>query len=123
MTPPEFPLLLIVPAVLLDLLWQRTSGRRWMQAVLSGTLFLAVLMAVQWPFATFLMSPAARNWFFGAQYFGYYASPASLYVRNLFLPSENGAALWNELAWALGTSIVMTRLGLAAGNWMRRIRR
>jgi hypothetical protein len=69
------------------------------------------------------MSPAARNWFFGAKYFGYFASPNSLYVRNLFVRTEAGPALWNELAWTLGTAIFTTWLGLATGNWMRRIKR
>jgi hypothetical protein len=123
-TPPEFPLLLIVPAFVLDLLWQRTpKWGGWKQAVVSGVVFLAVLAAVQWPFANFLMSPAARNWFFGTNYFGYYVSPNSLYVRYLFLPTESGSALWSELAWALATAILTTRLGLATGNWMQRIRR
>ena len=39
---------------------------RWQQSLVSGAVFLAVFVAVQWPFATFLMTPAARNWFFGA---------------------------------------------------------
>ena len=122
--PPEFPLLLIVPAFVLDLLWQRTAKwGGWKQALVSGTVFLAVFMAVQWPFANFLMSPAARNWFFGAKYFGYYASPNSLYMRYLFVRTETGPALWSELAWTLATAIFGMWLGLAAGNWMRRIRR
>jgi hypothetical protein len=124
MTPPEFPLLLIVPALALDLLWQRTAKwGGWRQAMVSGIVFVAVYAAVQWPFADFLMSPAARNWFFGAKYFGYYASPNSLYMRYLFLPAESGSALWSELAWTLATAILTTRIGLATGNWMRRIRR
>ena len=87
----NFPLLLIVPAVVLDLLWQRTARwGAWRQALVSGAVFLAVFAAVQWPFADFLMLPAARNWFFGAKYFGYYAAPSSVYVRNLFFAGEAG---------------------------------
>jgi hypothetical protein len=123
-TPPEFPLLLIVPALLLDLLWQRTAHwGSWRQAVVSGSVFLAAFAAVQWPFADFLMTPAARNWFFGAKYFGYYALPTSAYVRNLFFRAEAGADLWQELALTLATAILSARLGLAAGDWMRRIQR
>ncbi|HKA00399.1 MAG TPA: hypothetical protein VKE70_28000, partial [Candidatus Solibacter sp.] len=56
--PPEFPLLLIVPAIALDLLWRRTERwNRWVVAALSGVVFVAVFVAVQWPFANFLMSP------------------------------------------------------------------
>jgi hypothetical protein len=122
--PPEFPLLLIIPALLLDLLWQRTaSWGAWRQAVVSGLVFLAAFVAVQWPFADFLMLPAARNWFFGAKYFGYFAAPTSAYVRNLFYRGETGPELWQELALTLATAILSTRLGLAAGDWMRRIQR
>jgi hypothetical protein len=123
-TPPEFPLLLIVPAFVLDLLWQRTAAwGGWRQAVISGTVFVAVFAAVQWPFADFLMSPWARNWFFGAKYFGYYAQPTSIYVNYRFLAMETGADLWKQLAIALGMAIFTTRLGIAAGNWMSRIQR
>jgi len=123
-TPPEFPLLLIVPALALDLIWRRTAG--WgvfRQALLSGTVFLAVFAAVQWPFADFLASPAARNWFFGANYFGYFTSPGSLMARYGFVATEQGAAFWREAAIALAISIATTWLGLSWGNWMQRIRR
>jgi hypothetical protein len=122
--PPEFPLLLIVPAFALDLLWQRTSQwGAWKQAVVSGAVFLAVFAAVQWPFADFLMSPVARNWVFGTEYFGYFTRPTSLYATYRFLPMEAGAELWQEAAIALAVAIFTTRLGLAWGDWMRRIRR
>jgi hypothetical protein len=123
-TPPEFPLLLIIPAFALDLMWQRTAAWGTLkQSVVSGLMFLAVFAAVQWPFADFLMSPAARNWFFGAKYFGYYTNPKSLYMTYRFLPTEAGAAFRKELAWAVSTAIFTSMLGIVAGNWMRRIRR
>src|SRR5207302_136149 len=72
LVPGEFPLLLIVPAIVLDLLWMRMgSWNKWLQGLLAGAVFVAVFVAVQWPFANFLMSPAARNRFFGAIYFDY----------------------------------------------------
>ena len=101
--PPEFPLLLIVPAFALDLLWQRTGGwGDWKQALVSGTLFLAVFAAVQWPFADFLMSPAARNWFFGAGYFGYFVRPTSSTRAICSVPTETGAAFWKEAGHRAG---------------------
>jgi hypothetical protein len=122
--PPEFPLLLIIPAMALDLFWRHTSGwNQWKLALVSGALFVAVFAAVQWPFADFLMSPLARNWFFGTHYFGYYARPESIYVRYLFYPLEHGADFWKECAWIVVTATLTTRLGLAAGSWMRLIRR
>jgi hypothetical protein len=44
-------------------------------------------------------------------------------MRYLFQPVESGSLFWQELAWAVVAAILTTRLGLAAGNWMRRIRR
>ena len=123
--PPEFPLLLIVPALGLDWLWSRTGN--WplgLQAVASGTVFLVLLVAAQWPFADFLMSPASRNWVFGTIYFDYNTHPRSRYLRNLFVPLEKTAmGFWAEMAIALASAIVTTRLGMSWGNWMRRIRR
>jgi hypothetical protein len=123
-TPPEFPLLLIVPAFALDLLWARTAHwKRWIQAVVSGVVFVGAFMAAQWPFANFLMSPAARNWFFATRYFGYDVNPASYYARYLFYPAEPAAVFRQELLLALAAAIVTTWLGLAWGAWMQRIRR
>ena len=122
--PPEFPLLLIAPAVVLDWLWQRLSNQtRWVQAVIAGTAFLAVFLVIEWPFADFLMSPAARNWFFGSIYFDYLTSPDTDSFQNRFEPSASGVRFWSRIAWACVASILMTRLGLAWGEWMRRVRR
>jgi hypothetical protein len=122
--PPEFPLLLIMPAIALDLLWQRTARwNQWRLAVVSAVIFIAVFVAVQWPFADFLMTPAARNWFFGAKYFNYAIRPTSFYLHYLFFPTEKGTLFWQEWAWTFVTAALTIRLGLAAGNWMRGIRR
>src|SRR5580700_3475086 len=74
MVPMEFPLLIIVPAVALDLLRPRIAEwGKWRQAAAMGVGFLAIFLAVQWPFATFLISPASANWIFGTKYFAYFA--------------------------------------------------
>lgn len=123
-TPPEFPLLIIVPAIALDLVWAR--GKTWgllKQAVVSGAVFLLVYAAVQWPFADFLASPAARNWLFGAKYFGFQVPDRSLMARYGFVATEHGAAFWKESGFALLAAVCTCWLGLGWGNWMRRIRR
>jgi len=123
--PPEFPLLLIVPAVALDWLWQRgTTWNLWAQAVVSGLVFVTVLALAQWPFASFLMSPSSRNWVFGTIYFDYNLHPNSHYARYEFAPLEkNAAQFWAEMAFAALAAILTTRLGMSWGDWMRRIRR
>ncbi|MBS1830058.1 MAG: hypothetical protein JST93_32460 [Acidobacteria bacterium] len=120
--PPEFPLLLIVPAVALDLLWGKTaSWNKWLLAAVSGSLFVVLFAAVQWPFAEFLMSPGSRNWVFGTHYFGYYVHPQSYTFRNLFVPTE--PTFWRGMAIAVGIAILSARAGLGWGDWMRKIRR
>lgn len=120
-----FPMLIIVPALALDLLWRRgTTWNEWQRALAGGALFLATLLAVQWPFADFLLSPAARNWFFGSHYLPYFAPPESDTARSVFSQIETTSAeFWTRMALALVAAVLSTRLGLAWGDWMRRIRR
>jgi hypothetical protein len=123
--PLRFPLLLIVPAVMLDLLWNKTEKwRSWKLAAVSGPVFVLSFLAVQWPFANFLMSPAARNWFFGMAYFAYFDPAGFLYDPYKFqIAEKTRGEFWAVMAVALLVSIVTARLGLAWGDWMRRMRR
>src|SRR5579872_3010658 len=125
LVPMEFPLLVIVPAVLLDLLEPRMAGwKKWPKAAAFGASFLAAFLAVQWPFATFLVSPASSNWFFGTKYFAYFATPNGYDIRHLFVPIDYAAfGFWMIMAEAVLLAILSTRLGSAAGEWVRAIRR
>ena len=123
--PLRVPLLLIVPAVILDLLWNRTEQwRRWKLAAVSGPAFLLSFLAVQWPFANFLMSPGARNWFFGMAYFAYFDPAGLLYDPYQFqIAEKTHREFWITLIAALVVSVITARLGLSWGDWMRRMRR
>ena len=125
MVPMEFPLLIIVPAVALDLLRPRIAAwGKWRQASTIGVVCLAAFIAVQWPFATFLISPASANWFFGTKYFAYFARPNGFDVRHLFFPAERTASeFWLIMAEAFVLAVLSSRLGLAWGDWVRKIRR
>jgi hypothetical protein len=124
--PPEFPVLLIVSAIGLDLLWSSRARRwpLWLQSAASGIVFVVLLVAAQWPFADFLMSPASRNRVFGTIYFDYNLHPRSQYVRHVFVEMENSAAkFWIQMGIAVIAAAITTQLGFMWGNWMRRIRR
>lgn len=122
--PPEFPILLIVPALALDLLWQRAkSWNAWKTAAVSAIIFTGVLLAVEWPFADFLLTPASRNFFFGTGYLWYGLPPASLMARNLFDQYENAAEFWRGIALALVFCCLAVRWGISRGNWMKSIQR
>lgn len=122
--PPAFPLLLLAPAIALDLL-RRVSPRWgvWRETIATGTLFVAVFVVVQWPFADFLQSPWARNWFFGTGYFGYYEHPSRLSRQYLFRPAGTPLHVFLGMMLAFAAAIVTSALGLRVGQWMRRIKR
>jgi hypothetical protein len=122
--PWEFPLLVIVPAAITDLVLQRTSTwRPWLRGLTIGGAFLATFLAVQWPFATFLMTPAARNWFFGTTYRDYGTPANSLYARFEFLPPEPALTMMSGLLTAALVSWLMAYLGLYVGRAMHQVRR
>lgn len=124
LVPAKFPILIIVPALALDLLWQRARAwKPWQVALASGFLFIAVLFAVEWPFANFLMSPAAANRFFGAIYFDYNSRPDFFDRLRQFFRPDSGLNLYLGLLRASLYAAVSTWLGLRFGRWMRSVQR
>ena len=123
--PPPFPLLILVPALALDLLRPRLrTWNRWRRSAAFGAVFLGTFVAVQWPFANFLQSPAARNWVFGTQYFPFFVPLDDEWVRYVYTQIENSAPeFWLRMALALAIAILSARAGLSLGGWMRRVRR
>jgi hypothetical protein len=120
--PTDFPLLLIVPALALDLVMQRTRGRvnDWTLAALASVVFVAAFLAAQWPFADFLMTPWARNWFFASHRMPYSVDPAFQAHWYQLNPPDNLAA---GLSVAVALGFVSARFGLWWGNWMARVQR
>lgn len=124
LVPGKFPILIIVPALALDLLWQRTRNwKLWQLALVSGFAFMAVLVAVEWPFANFLMSPASANRFFGTMYFSYSTKATSLDRLRQFYPADHGMTLWFGLLRASIYASISMWIGLAFGRWMREVQR
>jgi hypothetical protein len=124
MIPAKFPILILVPALALDLLWQRVKNwKPWQIALVSGILFIAVLTAVEWPFANFLLSDASRNRFFGTIYFDYNSRPTGAdRLREWFYP-DHGIALYGGLVRAAVYASLSTWIGLLFGRWMRGVQR
>jgi len=125
MAPVGFPVMMIAPAIVLDLLWTRMARwNGWVQGAIAGVAFLTSFVLVQWPFADFLMSPLSRNWVFGTHYQFYMMSPAPPGARSEFFAYETTrAAFWRGMAIAAVTAMATSRIGLAVGAWMRRIQR
>lgn len=126
-----FPLLLVIPALVLDWLIHRFDAlvarkhkvNEWMLAAFYGISFIVVLLAVQWPFGDFLLtSPYTRNGIFLSYSLSYTISPDWEY-RYAF---KNASTLFSanfllRFGIALIYAILSARLGLLFGNWMKRI--
>ena len=122
--PPKFPLLLIVPAVLLDLLWARIGNRnKLLVAAITGPVFVLGMVAAEWPFASFLMTKAAQNRFFGTGYLDYGTPSWTAEASRHFLRPEHGLVLWRGLGMAMLYAAISVWLGLMLGDWMRKIKR
>lgn len=123
--PWEFPLLIVVPAFVMDLIMQRTGHWRPMvRGLVVGVAFLAVFVAVQWPFADFMMSPAARNWFFGSGYLDFSTPPRSPLARyEYFIREPEPAQFWRGMSIAAALAWLMAWLGMHVGRAMQKVRR
>jgi hypothetical protein len=120
----SFPVLLIVPALGVDIVMQRVRARPLVLAALLSAVFLALFIAVQWPFASFLMTPAARNAFFNAENWVYWMSPTGLVYNRNWAPIAPGAPpLVAQLGVALLLGALSSYVGLWFGQWMTKVRR
>jgi hypothetical protein len=123
LVPPEFPLLLLPAALALDLWFWSRRARPGLATVMGGALlFTAIFVACQWPFATFLMSPHARNFFWGARYFDFWMPAWSHYRQYTFLPEAAGATARGLVAAVVGAGLSIAA-GRGTGRWLARLRR
>jgi hypothetical protein len=122
----DFPVLLVIPAFGLDVVRQRLEGRvqdRWLAPVLA-IVFVALFLAVEWPFASFLITSHSRNWFFNGANYVYF-------MTNQFAARTFSFADWDpwarplvpQLALALLLATVSSYIGLKWGTWMTKVRR
>ncbi len=124
MVPPPFPLLLVPVGVAIDLVMHRVGPgprRDWGLAALLGMAFLAVFFVTQWFFAEFLLSPHARNFFFGVDQWDYSSRVGPWRYR--FWRSDMNPVTPRSLLLAALVAMVSSRLGLWWGNWMARLQR
>jgi hypothetical protein len=129
--PLPFPLLLVVPAIAIDLVRQwvgqgRGWRRDWLLVVLAGTAFLALFLVTQWIFSAILIGPIGQNWFFAAdRHWGYQEHLGDW--RGKFWsetnPQRQPPLNLPGLLVALLLSIAASRLGLWLGNGMAKVRR
>ena len=131
MVPPPFPLLLIFPALAIDLVLRKAGEafgwRRVALALVIGAVFLGVFLVVQWYFAEFLLSPLAENWFFaGNRAWDYSSNLGDWTTRfwNVNPADRNGDLLTISavaVSWVLAS--FTSWLGLLLGGWMKKVQR
>jgi hypothetical protein len=129
MIPPAFPLLLIVPAIAVDLLMRRFGrGNDWKLAAMIGVTWVIVMVAVHWFWAQFLLSPAAENFFIGANQWSYTDRLGS-WTHQYWNRDVDAAGNWSPFGFAKGIGIaivlamVASRISLFWGNGMSKVRR
>ena len=125
MIPLGFPVLVLPGALVLDLVLDKFAARgdNW-KAIVAGAGFLAATVAVNWPFAYFMMSPYARNWIFAMNEFGYDTPPSQYHLAwTLRAYEKTGTEFWVGMLIALVATVMSARVGMFWGEWMRRIRR
>jgi hypothetical protein len=130
--PPPFPLLLVLPALVVDLLLRARPARAGSAssalsaldarlALELGLAFAATFVLVQWTFASFLLSPAADSWLFagGGRHWPFF----------LRIDPSARAAFWHAPADALSASrgasvallaVLASSAGLALGAVLER---
>jgi hypothetical protein len=129
MVPLTFPLVLIAPAIAIDLIMSRMRGvGDWRLAMYVGSAFVIVMLAVHWPFGEFMLSPGARNYFFGADQWPYMNRPGP-WRQEFWMLDRAADGSWSAEKFVRGIgqavfyAFITARLGLSWGNWMRRVRR
>ena len=129
MVPPAFPLLLFAPAIAIDLGLSRLKNLNdWLLSVVIGVAFVLGMIAVHWFWADFLMSPAARNFFFGVDHWDYSSKLGPWRYEFWNLDTDRSGA-WSVSSFASGIAkafvyaIISSRIGLAWGKGMSRVRR
>ncbi|MEP7347281.1 MAG: hypothetical protein ABI877_18565 [Gemmatimonadaceae bacterium] len=125
MVPMDFPLLLILPAIAMDLVRQRMGIERiWRLALAQGAVFFATFLAGQWLLAIFLLSPASHNRVFATNTFPYDMPKTSGYFRGEWVNFDGtNTALVTGLVVAFGLALVSACVGAAWSKGLRQVRR
>ena len=123
--PYHFPILLIVPAIGIDVVLMKFKEKnKWLLSLILALVFLTLFVPAQWYFAEFLQTEAARGWVFGRSSWAYMTPPDSP-LRYNFHPDyvDTGWSLIKGLLIALPIAVIMSRIGLSWGNWMKQVKR
>lgn len=120
--PFEFPLLLVVPAMAIDVLTLRSKTRNaWILALRYGVAFVFLFFVVQWPLGSLLMA-SKGHYFFGTSQW-YFGSDPDWEYRYAYAPWMLSSATEWLIGLPIATvlAVLSARVGLMWGNWMKKI--
>jgi hypothetical protein len=120
--PFEFPLLLIIPAMAIDVITLRSKSKNaWILALRYGIAFVFLFLIVQWPLGSLLMA-SKGHYFFGTSQW-YFGSDPTWEYRYAYAPwMTSSATEWMiGLPIAVVLAILSARVGLMWGTWMKKI--
>jgi hypothetical protein len=128
--PLDFPMLFVVPALAIDLVWRRmrerprpiAGWRIWLAAPVFGVAFVAALVAAQWPYSSFVLEHG-RNWFFHLDNFVYWQPHSGERWAFVFRDARPNESQVMAFALAVVFATISSAIGLAWGRWMTRVKR
>ncbi len=116
--PPLFPVVLVIPAAVLGVIYARRADRTGIWTwILLGLVFVVVFAATNFAVSEFLMSPLARNRFFAGHFPGS-AFEAGFKPIVPLLPDARGLTV-TLVSVALAAASCWA--GALTGRWMRRV--
>ena len=120
LVPSGFPLLLIVPAIAIDLVMRRFRGRDTLAAAVIAVAFFAAHFATHWFFSIFLLSPAADNpVFMGGRTLPYFSRPGPWIWQ--YWDVETDPLTLTSIGIALVLAFIAARIALWRGAWLQRV--
>ncbi len=123
MVPPPFPLLLVLPAIAIDLLTHRYRQiNGWIASILFGATFLVVMLVTHWPWGNFMISPLARNFVFMADQWSYTERLGEFRYR-FWNVASSPLVFAKGMFLALVYAVTSARLGIWIGNGLARVKR
>lgn len=120
--PFEFPLMLVVPAAVIDMITLRFgTPNAWLMSLRCGVAFVVLFFMVQWPLGSLLMA-SKGHYFFGTSQW-YFGSDPSWEYRYAYAPwmVSNGTQWLTGMPIAAVIAVLSARVGLMWGTWMKKI--
>jgi len=122
MLPPRFPLLLLLPALGIDLCVRWFAHAGVARTALAAVVFVATFFPAQWHFAAFLLSPASDNRFFagGGRFWPFFIEVGA--ERSLFWGQQQSPVDATAVVAVVALAFASTAVGALAARGLEALR-